>query len=292
MASENQQETKHVLGILLIVASTAFFALAGILTKAISSDAWTIACWRGFVGSLIIAAYVVWRGNERITLSLGWRGWMLVAVGSVAALAFITSFKFTYVANVAIIYATVPFMAAGIEWLTHGERTRLQTILTAVVSLAGVAIMVGGSIGHGNLFGDAIAVLMTFLCAVYMVMVRLWRETPVVWAAAISAFLLFLTGWLFTDPLDVSARDMALMAAFGATFACAVILWTEGARLLPAAEAGLLGSTEVPLAILFAWLILSEFPPIASIAGGLVVLCAVAFHASLDLTRARAPQPI
>ena len=35
-------------------------------------------------------------------------------------IAFIAAFKYTYVANVAVIYATVPFMAAAIEWLALG----------------------------------------------------------------------------------------------------------------------------------------------------------------------------
>ena len=42
---------------------------------------------------------------------------------------------------------------------------------------------------------------------------------------------------------------------------------------------GLLGATEVPLAILFAWLILGELPPLQSIVGGAIVLVAVFAHA-------------
>ena len=94
--------------------------------------------------------------------------------------------------------------------------------------------------------------------------------------------MLFALGWLVTDPLAVSARDMALLVAFGASFALASILWTEGTRLIPATDAGLLGSAEVPFAILFAWLILAEVPPAASIVGGAIVLSAVVAHAGLD----------
>ena len=49
-----------------------------------------------------------------------------------------------------------------------------------------------------------------------------------------------------------------MIATFGLSFAAASILWTEGARFLPASESGLLGAAEVPLAILFAWLILAN----------------------------------
>jgi drug/metabolite transporter (DMT)-like permease len=80
---------------------------------------------------------------------------------------------------------------------------------------------------------------------------------------------------------------MILLAAFGLSFAFAVILWTEGAKLIPAAEAGLLGSAEVPFAILFAWLIVAEQPQYASLLGGAIVLSAVFAHGYLDWRRAR-----
>ena len=111
----------------LIVASTAFFGLAGVFTKATAQDAWTIAGWRGLVGSILIAAYVLWRRRselEDVPLRLGWRGWSLAVVGSLTSLLFIASFKFTYVANVAMIYATVPFMAAAIGMAGAGGKSR------------------------------------------------------------------------------------------------------------------------------------------------------------------------
>jgi drug/metabolite transporter (DMT)-like permease len=290
MASETRSETNHALGILLVVASTAFFALAGIFTKATSADPLTIACWRGLIGSMFIGAYVYVRRDRaagRHRFRLGWRGWAIAVVGAVSSEFFIASFKHTYVANVAVIYSTVPFMAAGIEWLALRQRARLQTIATAAVSLIGVLIIVAGSIGGGHLFGDALAVVMTFGCAVYLVMVRAYSGTPVVWAAAVSALLLFLTGWIVTDPLAISGRDFMVIVAFGLSFAAASVFWTEGARLLPAPEAGLLGAVEVPLAILFAWLILAEAPPLQSIVGGAVVLAAVFAHAGRDVLKQR-----
>jgi drug/metabolite transporter (DMT)-like permease len=99
--------------------------------------------------------------------------------------------------------------------------------------------------------------------------------------------MLFALGWFVTDPLAISMRDAYLLAAFGASFALASIMWTEGARLIPAAESGLLGSAEVPFAILFAWLFLAEIPPMASFIGGAIVLVAVFVHAGYDWRSAR-----
>jgi drug/metabolite transporter (DMT)-like permease len=60
---------------------------------------------------------------------------------------------------------------------------------------------------------------------------------------------------------------------------------TEGTRLVSAAESGLLGSTEVPLAILFAWLFLGELPPAASLVGGAIVIAVVFGYAACNFRR-------
>ena len=117
--------------------------------------------------------------------------------------------------------------------------------------------------GLSKQFGDLVAVTMTAGAALYMVMIRAFRDTPVVWVGAVSAYILFAMGWFIVDPLAVSAADAWRMIGFGFTFACAVVLWTEGTRLVPASEAGVLGSAEVPIAILFAWMFLAELPPAA-----------------------------
>lgn len=270
------------LGVALVLASAAFYGLSGIFTKTIASDAWTIACWRGFTGAIFVSIYVLWRARgrpKRQSLRLGLGGWLVAVVGALASIAFITSFKMTYVANVTVIYATVPFVAAFLEWIFLRERPQGRMLVAAAVSLVGVAVMMLGGFGGENLLGDAMALLMTAGSALYMVLVRIFRDAPVVWAGAMSAFLLFLAGCLIVDPFAVSPRDAALMVCFGLSFAVAVVLWTEGTRLITAAESGLVGTAEVPLAILFAWVILSEVPPAASMAGGAIVIFAVFAHA-------------
>ncbi|MGN6537263.1 MAG: DMT family transporter [Mesorhizobium sp.] len=278
------------LGIMLVSASAAVFGLAGVLTKSIHADPLVINCWRGLVGGLLIGLYVAWRRRREkasAPLRLGWRGWLMAVVGAAASIAFIAAFKNTYVANVAIIYATAPFIAGLLGWLILGERARTKTLLAAVLSLSGVGLIVSAGLGSGRPLGDGLALLMTFGSALYMVMIRKFRDTPVVWAGAVSGLLLFVLGWLVAEPLAISVRDAWLLAAFGASFAIASVLWTEGARLLPAAEAGLLGSAEVPFAILFGWLFLAELPPAASFVGGGVVLLAVFAHAGHDWRAAR-----
>ena len=75
---------------------------------------------------------------------------------------------------------------------------------------------------------------------------------------------------------------MGTLLAFGLSFAVAVILWTEGARRIPAAEAGLFGAAETPFAVLLAWALLAEVPPLTTFLGGTLVLAAVLARAWRD----------
>jgi len=183
---------------------------------------------------------------------------LLATVGSVSSLAFIYAFKLTFIANVAIIYATVPFMAAALGWFLLKEKLSIRTAVSAAACIVGVAIVVQGGFGSGNLLGDCIALLMTAGNALYMVLIRVFRNTPVVFAGAVSALQLFVVGWFVGEPLLVSSKDAYLLLLFGTSFAVAVILWTEGTKLIPAAEAGLLGTAETPFATILAWFVLSD----------------------------------
>jgi len=288
MSSPIDARSAHRLGILQVTASAIVFSFAGVLTKAIESDAWTITCWRGLLGGALIVLYVAWqgRGNSvRRTFRLGWHGWLLATLGSFASLAFVFAFKLTFVANVAVIYATAPFLAAALGWAFLKEPLRRATFLAAGLSLFGVVVVVAGGLGTGSLLGDGIALLMTLGNALYVVLIRLFKDTPVVLAGGVSGLQLFAVGWFVVDPLAVSQSDAVLLTLFGLSFAVAVVLWTEGARLIPAAQASFLGSAETPFAILLAWLILAELPRATSFVGGAIVLTAVFAHAARDIAQ-------
>ena len=284
-SSAEHERQLHTRGLVFVVISAFAFSLAGILTKAIQSDLWVIASWRGFVGGLLIVGYVYWQAKRRSETSpfrLGWRGWVLASLIAGAGLAFIAAFKLTYVANVTVIVAAVPFVTAFIEWAFLGQRVPKATLLAAVVCVIGILVMVGGSVGSINLLGDTLAVVMIILQATAMVLVREFKNTPVVFASAIGGFQVCIIGLMFSNPLDVGIQDAMLLTAFGLSFAAAAIFLTEGIKLITATEAGLLGTAEVPIAIFLAWIFLAEVPPTTSFLGGVVIMAAVVWHTLRD----------
>jgi drug/metabolite transporter (DMT)-like permease len=277
--------TSHRLGILLVLASTVPFALSGIFTRLISADVWTVLAWRGLIGGVAILAYAEWRCKDTGRGEFGWRGWLMATAGSTASIAFLGSFRMTYVANVALIYTLAPFAAAGLDWVIRGERVRGAVMGSALIAAAGVGVIVAGGLGAPHLAGDALALAMTFLMALYTVLIRAFDKVSALHAGGVSAVQLFVLGLITSDPLAVSGHDLGLLVAFGFTFAAAVVLITEGARRIPAAEVGLLGGADTPIAVGLAWMVLAEVPPMTTIVGGSIVLGAVLWRSIQDARR-------
>ena len=237
-----------------------------------------------------MSVWLVWRRGQAGLADwkhLGWAGWSAATVSSAATICFIAAFKNTAVANVAIIYATAPFAAAAIAWVWMRETPDLATLVAAGLCLAGVTVMVGGSAGGPDLIGDLLALGMTALMALMMVIMRRYPERPMTLAVGpVSCFQLVATVWVMGAQLDVSARELVLLAGFGVVHAAATVLLAEGVLRIRAAEAALLGALEVPLAPLWSWLILSETPRMPALGGGAVVLVTLAWYLGRE-TRAK-----
>jgi drug/metabolite transporter (DMT)-like permease len=82
--------------------------------------------------------------------------------------------------------------------------------------------------------------------------------------------------------------DLPLLVLYGVgQLAVGMILFLNGARWIPAAEASLLALLEVILAPFWVWLVLHEVPEEAALWGGGIVLAALVLHALLDARDAR-----
>jgi drug/metabolite transporter (DMT)-like permease len=271
----------HRIGFILVSASAVAWSLGGLFTRIIQLDSWTMLAWRGIFGALGLAAVMV-ALRQRDTLltlrNMGWLGWLFVLQSALGMIVYLTALRHTTVANVAVIYATAPFLAAGLGWLVLRERPTTSSIVASVVALIGVAVMVG--FGHkGGLLGDLLALGMTWAMASTMVVARHYRGIPILLTACISSLLSGIVSWPFAAALSVSRHDLMLLALFGVVnFAIGLPLFTYGARLLPAIETALIGAVDAPLAPLWVWLAFNETPSLSTIIGGAIVFSAVAIH--------------
>jgi drug/metabolite transporter (DMT)-like permease len=283
----------HRIGFALVTASAVAWSTAGLFTRLIHADSWTMLAWRGILGALglaLVLTVMPRQASWRALRNLGWLGWLFVVQSSAGMIFFLTALRHTSVAHVAVIYATVPFLAAVLSWLAIRERPGTGAVAASAVALVGVVIMVGFG-RDGSLSGDLLALGMTLSMAVAMVVARHFPAMPFLPAACMSALLSGVISLPFGAPLSVSAHDFMLLLLFGlTTFAIGLPLFTLGARLLPAIDTALIGSLDAPLAPLWVWLAFAETPSAGTLLGGSIVLAAVAMHLVLG-SAAALPKP-
>lgn len=238
---------KHLLtGAALIIVSAVLFSAAGALTKSVTATAWMIIFWRGLAAGILTLIVLGMSGQLLIRLRcLRWPALMASAFSLLGTIAFIPAFQMTSVAKVALIYATVPFMAAALGWAALGERLARRTAAAAVICFIGGAITFKNARFGSALAGDALAGFMTVMMAAHMLIFRKYPDTPAGLTSAMSNLLVLPLAWIWISPLSI---ELPLLILFGAVTAGASVTLSQGAKALPASLTALLSILETPLA--------------------------------------------
>lgn len=276
MPYETDDRENHYHGVILIVVSAIVFSTVGIFVKGVEAGAWEIIFWRGLFSAIFTVLWTMKRGTFRKNFyGIGIGGWMAAIIGASGSAAFISALKITTIANVALIYAAAPLIAALIAWGWVGERVTLKMLLACLFAMAGVGIIVWGSVGGVNLTGDLLALWMTLSMALFMVIYRRFPKTPTAGPVVLSSILLLPFALLLGNPFNIPVHELAILVAFGLVFAVASVTLTEGAKRVPAGQAALLSALDTPLAPILAWLFFAEFPTQATWIGGTLIVVAV-----------------
>ncbi|QYZ70175.1 DMT family transporter [Neotabrizicola shimadae] len=279
------------LGFLIVTASTLAWSTAGLFIRFIDLDTASVLVWRGVFATLGLLAVLLatqglagFKGFAR----LGRTGWLYTFISTAGMFLYIGALTNTSIAHVSVIYAAVPFLAAGLGWLMLGERPPASALLACAAALAGAVIMVG--FGHdGTLLGDLMALGMTIGMAFLIVIGRRSPDIPTLPAGALSGVIAAVVALPFATTLHPTGEQIMLLAAFGlVNSAIGFSLFLIGSRHLPPVETALLGALEAPVAPLWVWLVFNETPAPATLIGGTVVMAAVIAHI---LAENRRPAP-
>ena len=275
-----QADRAHRTGIVLIVAAAIAWSTAAFFTRLLHYDSWTILFWRGLFGGGFIALLLVLtqgRQGARSLVAMRSNGWLVAWLSTIGMVSFIPSLQLTSVANVAIIVATQPFVAAAVAWLWLREVVAPRTMLASLVALLGIAVIVSGAGGVSDYRGLGLAFLMVLSISTMTVAIRKHRETSMVAAAAVSNFLGSLVSIPFAQSIAaVSERDLVILATFGlCQVGLGLTFYALGSRHLPSGQASLIATLETPLMPFWVWLAFAEVPSLRALAGGALVMGAV-----------------
>jgi drug/metabolite transporter (DMT)-like permease len=289
-------KSSFLLGALLVAGSALLWSFGGTISRSISAESWTVVFWRSFFASLFLLLFMIAREGEQGTSamfrSMGRAGLLVAACFAIASTCFIVALAYTTVANVLLIQAAVPLLAAALAFFLFGERPALSTWIAIGVVVLGLSVMVWDSLtGKVSPIGDGLALVIAVVFAVATVITRRAahvRMLPAVClgtalACALSAIVVF-----GSTTFSVSLVDLGLLVLFGAAnLGLGLAFFSMGARLLPAAIASLIGTMETVLAPLWVWLVHAEVPSNYTIIGGSIVFVALLSHLLLEWMNSR-----
>ena len=281
-------------GVLLVFLSAFVWSTGGMIARFIQiDDIWTVVFWRSLFSALFLLAFLVLRDGRRGAAAqfraMGLPG---VAVGlcfTSASICFVQAIAHTTVANVMLMNAGVPLIAALMGWLLFRERVSRATWGAIAAVLCGVAIMVSGSLLGGvsiSPVGDMLALAVACSFALATVITRRFSTVRMTSGVCFGTIVAALIAWTQSGPITVSAGDYSLLFAFGAlNLGLGMALFASGARLIPASVAALLGTFETIAGPIWVWLIHGEVPSARTLIGGAVVLAALIVHIALQFQR-------
>ncbi|MDE0308678.1 MAG: DMT family transporter [Acidiferrobacterales bacterium] len=281
-------------GVFLVLTAGVFWSFAGLAVRLIEfANEWQILFYRSTTLVAFLVLYLsVSRGRAVIDAvrDCGWIGFFAGFSLSLAFCTWIYALTHTTVANALFLLSTAPFIAALAGWWLLGERVTSTLVWFILMATVGVAVMVAEGYQFGTLFGTVMGLLSATGFGLFAVFLRMGRTTDLVpavlWAGVsatiISACMVGLTG----SGLEVTTRDWLLCASMGIfQVGVGLVIFTHGAKYLPAAEITLLSLTEIVLGPIWVWLAIREVPGIMTVIGGAIVLSAIAGQSFFTLRR-------
>src|SRR3546814_6677997 len=122
------------------------WSLGGIRARlADFENAWTALFWRSGTAALFLLGFMLLRdgsaGTVALFASMGLPGLAVALCFAIASTSFVVALQFTTVANIQLMQAGVPLIAAVVCRILFGEQIRGTTWLDIEVVIEGVAVI-------------------------------------------------------------------------------------------------------------------------------------------------------
>ena len=276
---------QHGKGALLVFGSAAVWSFGGAIARFLSvTDSWVVVFWRSVFATAFLLGFMLWRDGLRETRAsfrkMGLPGLGVALCFATASTSFVVALAHTTVANVLLIQAGVPLIAALMTFLLFGERITGATWAAIAAVIAGVGIMVSGSVGGSmSLLGDGLALVVALVFAGATVITRRHANVGMMPAVCTGTFIAGVVSSIMASHYAINTMDTLLLFWFGAlNLGLGMAFFVTGVRLLPSALAALIGVAEPVLGPIWVWLVHGEVPGARTLAGGLLVFVALLAH--------------
>jgi drug/metabolite transporter (DMT)-like permease len=278
MTSPSERRTL-ALGAALTLLAALSWSTAGLFPHLVSTDVSTTLFWRSALGGVCVLAFELLRQHGQPRASL-WRltpaEWGMSALSAAAMITFIAAFYFAPIADVVFIYGAFPIVTLLLSALLLGTAIARADVLCAALVAVGVGIILWGQASFDSAVGSLMSFSATLLFGLMTVGIKRFPQAQMVKVTYTGAFMSALVMAPFASFAHTSAHDIAWLWLYGflnigVGFGCYLL----GVRRIKPVLASVLCMVEIPLAPLWAYLLLGQQVGWQSLVGGAVVLLSV-----------------
>lgn len=273
------------LGMLFVLGSALVWSFGGALARFLTvSDAWSVIFWRSGLAAAFLIGYMLKRDGVGHAMThfrqMGFPGIAVSLCFASASMAFVVALQYTSVANILLVQAGGPLIAASLAWLFFREKVSLGTWIAIATVIFGIGVMESESLdGNISPIGGLLSLTISLVFAIATVITRRYAHVEMVPAVTLGVLISLCVAYFNVESFAVTPIDMLVLFAFGAlNLGWGLAMFISGARRIPASVASLIGTAEPVLGPVWVWLIHGEKPSLLTLIGGLIVLAALIGH--------------
>jgi drug/metabolite transporter (DMT)-like permease len=272
----------HRIAVLLMIGATLCWASAGVLVRNMRvTDGWEITFWRSLFMTLFLGAWLALRHRGSVigkVRAVGLPGLISAALLTAMYIGFILALSQTTVANTLVVTSSAPFFSALFGSLALRERVAGRTWLAMAVATSGIVLMFVESLSGEGWKGMLLALVVPVAFGANVVILRrMHASVDMIPGILLSGVLSMAVTLPMALPFEASRADLGLLALMGAVqLGLGCVLMVIASKHLSAAEIGLTSILEIVFGTLSVWLLVGERPSPAALAGGTLVIGALA----------------
>ena len=240
--------------------------------------------WRSGFAAIFLISVMLWRdgpvGALRHVIRMGLPGLGVALCFATASTSFVVGLQYTSVANILLVQAGGPLIAASLAYLLFRERVSLGTWIAIASVIFGIAVMESESLdGAMSPIGGVLAVVISLSFALATVITRHYSHVEMIPAVTLGVMIAGVNAFFHAGDMSITPMDGFVLFLFGAVnLGGGLAIFIAGARLIPASIASLIGTAEPVLGAVWVWLIHGEVPSLRTIVGGVIVMGALIAH--------------
>lgn len=281
------RDSAHSKAVGQLLFAALCWSLAGLLFKYVEWPALAVAGTRGIIAAVFLAVFC----GRRLHFS-----WSPVQIGAALAYAactilFTLANKMTTAANAILLQFTAPVWVALLGAWLLGEPARRRDWLTIAAVLAGLCLFLYEGLQLQNIAGQLVAVASGVAFAGMTILMRKQKDTSPLESIILGNVISFFIGVpaLWTAPALPPSGWLALGLLGTVQLGLAYLFYSHALRHVTALEAVLIPIIEPILNPIWVMLVIGEKPSPLAIAGGALVVGAVAFRATLAVRQQSMP---